>query len=312
MSILDELRPMFYPQSHAVIGASSNLAKFGGRYFNTQISYGYRGRLYPVNPQEAEIKGFKAYPRVGDIPGPVEFATISVPAPAVPGVLEECLARGVKAAQILSAGFGEKDEEGKKLEENVKRIARRGIRVIGPNCFGVYCPAGGLTILPGENLPRESGPVAFMSQSGGYAIRVPQRAAGWGVRFSKEVSYGNAVDINECDLLEYFLEDPETKIICSYLEGVKDGRRFLSLLKKAAAIKPVIIWKGGLTEVGSRAVQSHTASLAGNESVWNTVYAQSGALRVNSLEELLDAVMAFLLMPAIRGRRFAPSGEEGA
>ena len=308
---LEELAPVFYPKSHAVIGASASESKFGGRFLKTLLNFGYSGKVYPVNPQESEVFGLKTYARVGDIPEPVEFASIAVPARAVPGVVEECLAKGVKAVQVLSAGFRELGEEGARMERDLASSASRGLRIVGPNCFGVYCPGGGMTILPGENLSRETGPVGFISQSGGYAIRVPRRADGLGIRFSKAVSYGNACDINECDLLEYFLEDPETDIITGYLEGVRDGPRFFRVLKEVCRTKPVIIWKGGLTQGGARAAQSHTASLSGEEAIWEAVFRQTGAIQVNNLEELLDTTLAFIHLEPQMGRRMCSVGGGG-
>jgi len=291
----DDFVPIFYPKAVAVIGASSDLEKFGGRVLMALKEFGYKGRLYPVNPREREIFGLKAYPSINDIPDSVEFAVVSVPAPATPAVLRQCLARGVKAAEILSSGFAETgQEEGRRLEAALREIACDGLRIIGPNCFGVYCPAGGLTILPGADFPRESGPVAFMSQSGGFAVRMGHLARGWGVRFSKMVSYGNACDINEIDLLEYFAQDPETTIIMSYIEGVTEGQGFLDAVRKVSLTKPVVIWKAGLTRAGSRAVSSHTASLGGEERVWEAFFKQSGAIRAHSLDELMDTAIAFL------------------
>ncbi|MFH1382085.1 MAG: CoA-binding protein [Chloroflexota bacterium] len=309
---LEEFAPIFYPKSHAVVGASADPRKFGGRFLKTLLSFGYSGKVYPVNPQESEIWGLKTYARVSDIPEPVDFATIAIPAPAVPEAAEECLAKGVKALQVLTAGFREKSEEGQKLEDTLAMIAAKGIRIIGPNCFGVYSPAGGLTILPGEEFSRESGPVAFLSQSGGNAVRVPRRAQGMGIRFSKVISYGNACDINETDLLEYFGQDPETKIITGYLEGVRNGPKFCRLLQNISRSKPVILWKGGLTRSGARAVQSHTGSLGGQEAVWDALFKQSGSIRVNSLEELLDTVIAFLYLAPHRGRKVCVVGGGGA
>lgn len=308
---LEEFAPIFYPKSHAIIGASADIAKFGGRFLRVLLAFGYSGKLYPVNPQESEILGLKTYPRITDIPEPIEFATITTPAPTVPPIVEECLAKGVKAVQILSAGFREAGEEGLRLEEQVARIAAKGIRVVGPNCFGVYSPTGGLTILPGEELPNESGPVGFISQSGGYAIRVPHRASSLGIRFSKVVSYGNACDINECDLVEYFSQDPETKVITGYVEGPRDGPRFFRLLKEVSQTKPVIIWKGGLTKGGARAVNSHTGSLGGEEVVWDALFRQTGAIRVNTIEELIDTTLAFLYLAEHRGRRLTVIGGGG-
>ncbi|HEY33557.1 MAG TPA: hypothetical protein G4O10_10695 [Dehalococcoidia bacterium] len=308
---LDEFAPIFYPKSHAVIGASADLRKYGGRILQVLLTFGYSGPLYPVNPQETEVQGMKTYASVKDIPETVDFATITVPARAVPGVVQECLDKGVKAAQVLSAGFREAGEEGASLERELAEIAARGIRIVGPNCFGVYSPDGGITILPGATLPKESGPVGFISQSGGYGIRVPRRAEGLGIRFSKVVSYGNACDINECDLIEYFFQDSHTKIITGYIEGVKDGPRFFKLLQEVCRTKPVILWKGGLTEGGARAVQSHTASLGGEEEIWDAVFQQTGAVRVTGLEELLDTMLAFLYLEPQTGSRVCPIGGGG-
>ena len=148
-SKLKEFAPIFRPRSHAVVGASADVTKFGGRFLRVLLAFGYPGKLYPVNPHESDILGLKTFPHVADIPEAVEFATITTPAPTVPAIVEECLAKGIKAVQILSSGFREIGPKGQRLEEQITRTAARGIRVIGPNCFGVYSPAGGLTILPG-------------------------------------------------------------------------------------------------------------------------------------------------------------------
>lgn len=309
---LEEFAPLFFPKTHVVIGASANPFKFGGRFLRTLINFGPKGKLLVVNPQETEIAGLDTYASVRDIPGPVDFASIVVPARAVPPIVEECLEKGIKGVQILSSGFSEAGEQSKQWEKQIAETASRGIRVIGPNCFGVYSPEGGLTILPGETLPKESGPVAFFSQSGGLAIRIPRRASGLGLRFSQVVSYGNASDINECDLLEYFYHDPKTRVVGCYLEGVRNGPRFFKLLKEVTRVKPVVIWKGGLTESGSRAVQSHTASLSGAISSWNSLFRQTGAVGVNSIDELLDAILAFTHLSPQSGRRVCVIGGGGA
>ncbi len=309
--ILGEFAPIFYPKSYAVIGASADPQKYGGRFLRVLLSFGYAGKVYPVNPNEREILGLEVYPSVGDIPEPVDFASISVPARDVPGVVEECLAKGIKAVHVYTAGFKEISEEGRELEEQLTRIAAKGIRIIGPNCFGVYYPAGGLTFTPGEDLPKESGPVAFITQSGGHARRMAHRASGWQIRFSKVISYGNACDVNECDLLEYLGEDPETRVITGYIESIKDGPRFFKLLQDISKTKPVILWKGGLTQSGARAVNSHTGSLGGEEAVWDAVFRQSGAIRVNSLDELLDNTLAFLHLAPHRGRKVCVVGGGG-
>ena len=311
IDLLSEFAPMFYPKSVAVIGASADRRKFAGVFLATLLSFGYDGKIYPVNPQESDILGLKTYQAVSDIPEPVDFAVITVPAHAVPVVIKDCVTKRVKAAEILTSGFREIGEEGQKLEQEIARIAAKRIRIIGPNCFGIYCPAGGLTILPGADFSTESGPVAFISQSGGYAVRVPRRGQGLGIKFSKVVSYGNACDVDESDLLEYLGQDPETKIITGYIEGVKDAHRFFKLLQKVSQTKPVILWKGGITQSGARAAYSHTGSLAGAEAVWDAVFKQTGAIRVNSLEELLDTTLAFLHLGRHRGRKVAVVGGGG-
>lgn len=312
MDRLDEFRHIFYPKTLAVIGASADERKFGGGFLSALKEFGFGGKIYPVNPKGTEILGLKMYPNVRDIPETVDLAHIMVPARFVPRVLEDCVAKGVKAAQIFTAGFSETgEEEGRRLEEEVVKIARNGIRLIGPNCFGVYCPASGLTLLPGYDFPKESGPVAFLSQSGGYAAEFSREAKGWGIRFSKVISYGNACDLNEADFLEYLAQDPETKIITAYMEGPRDGRRFLRLVREVSRSKPVIIWKAGLTKAGARAVSSHTGSLSGDESTWDALFRQSGAIRVKSVEELIDTTVAFLHLPPTTGRRVAVIGGGG-
>ena len=308
---LSEFEPIFFPKSVAVIGASANDSKFSGRYLRTLLDFGFEGSIYPVNPRETEVAGLKAYPRVQDVPEPIDFAIITVPAKVVPSVVEDCLAKGVKAVEVFTAGFSETGEEGRRLEAQLTEMSKRGIRIIGPNCFGVYCPAGRLTLLPGPDFSKESGPVALISQSGGYAQEIAREAKGWGIRFSKVISYGNACDLSEVDFLEYLAQDPATKIIAAYMEGPKDGARFMKLVRQVCKTKPVIVWKAGLTEAGARAVGSHTASLAGDEATWSAFFKQTGAVRVESKDELIDAAMAFLYLPPPGGRRVAVVGGGG-
>jgi acyl-CoA synthetase (NDP forming) len=312
MDKLDELEPLFYPKAVAVVGVSTSEAKFGGRFLKALIDFGYQGRLYPVNPKGGEAFGLEMYASVRDIPEPVDMAYVMVPAHLVPQVLEDCLAKGVRGAQIFTSGFSETGEEqGRLLEDKLPALAKRGIRIIGPNCFGVYCPEGGLTLLPGGNFPRESGPVAFVTQSGGHAVEFARLAMSTGIRFSKVISYGNACDVNESDLMEYLARDSKTRVITMYLEGPREGRRFLRLVDEIAREKPVLIWKAGLTDAGTRAVLSHTASLAGEEAIWDALFSQTAALRANSLEELVDATVALLNLPPATGRRVGVVGGGG-
>jgi acyl-CoA synthetase (NDP forming) len=312
MDKLSELRPIFHPQSLAVVGVSKDETKFGSRFLQALLDFGYKGNIYPVHPEATEIMGLKTYPSVREVPEPADLAAIMVPASHVPSVLEDCLARGVRGAEVFTSGFAETgDERGAALERELALIARRGIRIVGPNCFGIYCPAGGLTLLPGGDYPRESGPVAFISQSGGHAVGLAQEGRGRGIRFSKVISYGNGCDLNESDLLEYMAQDDETEIVAMYIEGPREGRRFVQLVKDLAPRKPVIIWKAGLTRAGGRAVHSHTASLAGEEGIWDALFKQTAAVPVRDLEELGDTVLAFLHLPASTGRRVGVVGGGG-
>ena len=253
----------------------------------------------------------KVYRHIRDIPGPVDLVIIAIPASAILEVMEECIAKGVSAVQIFSAGFSESgEEEGIRLEREIVALARRGqFRIIGPNCMGLYNPSASLSF--GYNFPRDSGTVAYLSQSGGNAFHLVRAAAARGLRFSKVASYGNAADIDESDLLEYFAADSQTEIIAAYIEGVKDGRRFIKVLKEAAETKPVIVFKGGTTEVGIRAVASHTGALAGSNAIWEGLLKQVGAVRADSIEEAVDLLITFLFMPRPQGRRVALVGIGG-
>jgi len=271
----------------------------------------FEGPIYPVNPHHEEILGLKCYPSLLEIPGPVDHVIFSVPTKAVPHVFEECVAKGVKTIHFFTSGFSETGEaEGAELERRIAARAREvGIRLIGPNCMGLYCPSSKLAAMPGS--PVEPGPVGFLSQSGGNTGDVIFTAAPRGIRFSKVVSYGNASDLNEIDFLEYLAADPETEIIIAYIEGVRDGRRFFDALRHASARKPVIVLKGGRTEGGERAVFSHTASLAGSARVFDAALRQASAVRVDSVDELVDLTVAFRFVEPPQGRGAAVVGPGG-
>jgi acyl-CoA synthetase (NDP forming) len=312
-AIVQAFEPIFYPKSLAIIGASAELGKFGNIILSAITEIGYRGKIYPVNPEGGEINGLKVYGSLKEIPGEVDLAIVTIPAAFVSGVLEECLCKGVKGVEILSSGFKETGTpEGIRMEEELSQIARRGLRILGPNGFGIYCPESGLTILPGQNFSRESGPVGFLSQSGGLCADLGQMAIGLGIRFSKMVSYGNGCDVAACDLLEYFFADEKTRIVAGYVEGLEDGPRFLRVLKENRGKKPVILWKGGLTATGSRAVMSHTGSLSGSGAIWDAAFKQAGGIQVLSVEELIDTIYAFFYLPTSAGPRVAVMGGGGA
>ena len=289
-----------------MVGASPNPAKFGNRYLEALIKAGFKGNLYPVNPSDGEIMGLKAYPTVKDIPGPVEYVIVCIPAQHVLDVLDDCAARGVKVVQFFTAGFSETgEEEGRRLEREVVKKAREGgFRIIGPNCIGVYSPAHLMPYGP-TPLLGEVGSVGFISQSGGHAGRVIGIGLRRWIHFSKVVSFGNGCDLDSVDYLEYLAVDPDTKIIGAYLEGMRQGRRFFELAKEISRNKPMIIWKGGKTEPGAEAAYSHTGSLAISDAIWTAVLKQAGVIRVDSLEELADTMLTFQHFPPFLGENVA-------
>jgi len=307
---------IFHPRSVAIVGASmadpSDLMNIGAPIFwKALLEFGFEGGIYPVNPKGGEVEGLKVYPSLGDIPGPVDYVISRIPAQLTPQLMKDCVAKGVKAISIFAAGFSDSgEEEGRQLEADMVQTAREGgVRINGPNCMGIYCPQARLSWE--KNFPRESGSVGFFSQSGGNSWKFVRSGAVRGIHFSKVISYGNAVDLNEADFLEYFAHDPETKIITAYIEGVRDGRRFLRTLRETARVKPVIILKGGSTAAGTRAVASHTGSLAGAETTWDSLCEQTGAIRVHTIEELADAAVTFLFMSPPEGRRVGLIGLGG-
>lgn len=301
----------FDPKVVAMVGVSAQASRerrqgFGGSGFIESFEQlGFRGRIYPVNPKATEILGLKAYPRVSAIPQPVDLVVVSVPARALPQVLEDCIVAEARNIHVFTAGFEETgEEEGIELGQRVREIAvRGGLRIIGPNCMGLYVPGTGVGTF--DRLPKQSGPVAFVTQSGGHSNWFTHNGPNYGVYFSKAISFGNAYVLDSTDYLEYLADDPETGIICMYLEGVKDGRKLLKQVREINRTKPVILWKAGLTQAGSRAVASHTASLAGEEAIWRGFFGQTGAVPVFSLEEMAEAAMTLLYVRPPGGKRVA-------
>ncbi len=303
------LDAVFNPRSVAVTGASPG--KQGQLFLDSFLASGFAGRVYAINSKGQEVSGMKAYKSVADLPEPVDYVVCCIPAPAVPGFVRECGARGVKTVSVFTAGFSETGtEEGQRLEKEAVRAAREtGVRIIGPNCLGVYAPRIGFSYT--SDFPRQGGSVAYICQSGGNSVYVTRAAGYRGVRFSKVISYGNACDINECDLLEYMIQDEDTEVVAIYIEGVRNGPRFYRALTQLARTKPVIVLKGGYTRAGARAAASHTGSLAGSDEVWDELLQQAGAIRVYSLEELVDVLVTVYLLPVPGGRRVGVFGGGG-
>jgi acyl-CoA synthetase (NDP forming) len=306
-----KLRDIFYPESIAIIGASSDDLKEKSGWTGTLLNFGYKGRLYPVNPKAATILGLKAYPSLKEIEGQVDYVILNLATTLVPKALEDCAAKEVKVVHIFTSGFAEVgNEQGKRLQEEVQSIIERtGIRTIGPNCMGVHSPGGGVSF---ANLPREEGPAALISQTGAGAARIILYGNSRGIHFGKAISYGNAVDLDSPDFLEMLADDSNTKYIALYIEGVKDGRRLLTATQKCLKNgKMVVILKAGLTEAGREAATSHTGALAGSEQGWGAFFAQTGAIRVRTLEEIVDQLVALQCMSKPGGRRVGIIGRGG-
>ncbi len=299
----------FSPKSIAVIGASIKRGTVG-RAIMENLKERFKGRVYPVNVKYDEVLGLKCYKSVLEIPETPDLVVVAVPARVVPSVLEECGRKGVRAAIVISAGFKEVGEEGAKREEELVKVARKwSMRIIGPNCLGVYDAHSGLdTIFNPNDRQAKPGPgsVALISQSGALGAAILDWLAEAGVGMSKFVSYGNAADVQEWELIEYLAEDPATKVIMAYIEGVSDGRKFLNALRKATEKgKPVIVLKAGKSEKGMKAVASHTGSLAGQYAVYEAAIKQFGGLLVNELNELVVAAKTLSWLPAPSGDRIA-------
>ncbi len=306
------LGALFSPNSIAIVGASSNPFSGGHQFTRFLIDYGFRGRFYLVNPTASEILGLKAYPGLAEIPeSSVDYVISCIPAHGVLSLLDDCSQKNVKLVHLFTARLKEtrRDKETKLQDEILEKARGLGIRILGPNCMGIYNPR--LRLSFNYELPIESGPVGGFFQSGGGAAELVRYAALRGIRFSKVINYGNASDIDEIELLDYFASDDETKVIAAYIEGIRDGKKFAESLALAARKKPVIVLKGGRGKTGAQLALSHTASLAGSINVWRAALRQYGATEVSGFQELVDQVVAFALIPPVAGSRVIVAGGGG-
>ncbi|MCS7120619.1 MAG: acetate--CoA ligase family protein [Nitrososphaerota archaeon] len=297
------LEAFFKPRSIAVIGASREPTKVGHKVFKNLLDSGFPGDVFPINPQADQILGVKCYPDVNSVPSEVDLAVIAVPAKIVPIVAEQCGQKGVRGITVLSAGFSETGKEGAMLERNLVDICRRyGMRLQGPNCLGIINVRGRMnaSFAAANPLP---GRIAFVSQSGALGSAILNLAIQKDIGFTSFVSLGNEADLTAADFLEELANDNETNVIGLYIEGIKDGERFINVAKEATKRKPVVALKAGTTEVGIRAVSSHTGSLAGSDTAFTEVFRKTSIIRVNTLEELFNVVIAFGEQPLPKGKR---------
>jgi acyl-CoA synthetase (NDP forming) len=287
---------VFYPRTVAVIGASDSDG-FSQALMGTKI----RDSLFLVNPKYKELHGKRCYASILDIEGDIDYVVIAVPALLVPRVLGECIEKGAKTVHVFTAGFSETGaEERKILEDEVREIARGKVSLIGPNCMGICCPKSGLSFVPDVLI--EEGPVGVISQSGTFAEQFLSVGKLRNVKFSKVISYGNGVDLDCPDFLEYMTYDPDTKVIALYIEGTKTGEHLKAVLSEAAKLKPVLALKGGVSEHGRRAASSHTGSLAGSPEIWSSLFKQAGVIQVLDFDELLDTTLALSCVPLPSGK----------
>ncbi len=287
---LQEFTPLFEPKTVAVIGASAKGGALPNHFIRRIREFGYTGEIYPIHPSATEIDGLTAYKTLADTPKPIDYAYIAVGGEQIPAMLEA--AKGhLKFAQVIASGFGEVDE-GKALQAQLVAAAHAGgMRLIGPNCLGIYTPRGGVTFA--EVGPQPCGTVGVVSQSGGLGTDIIRRGLARGIQFSGLITVGNCADVVPTELVEYYLADAQTKVIGLYIESAKDGRRLFELLRAAKATKPVVILKGGRTQQGLAAAVSHTGSLAGDDRAWIALSKQTGCVLVDTLDQFIDTLLLF-------------------
>lgn len=295
----------FNPKTIAVIGASRTPGKVGHDILKNLTQYGYQGVLYPINPEAPEILGLKAYPTIMDVPGEIGLAIVVVPPKSVLEVIGQCGKKGIDSAVIITAGFKESGSEGTKLEDElVKKSKESGVRFIGPNCLGIIDSHSRINASFAKGMPSE-GNIGFFSQSGALGIAVLDLAMSEDVGFSKFISMGNKADISDEEIMQALAEDENTKVIIGYIEGVRDGRKFVEIASQVSKKKPLVILKSGITSSGIKAASSHTGALSGRETSFDAAFKQSGVIRVQTLGELFNYALAFANQPLPQGPNVA-------
>jgi len=301
---------IFKPRSIAIIGASDTFRKWGSLMVERPLKTGFKGAIYPINPHRTEILGLPTYPSVSAVPGAIDLAVMTTPAATIPGLLRQCVEKGVKGVVVISAGFAEVGEEGREFEQAMVEVARSGgIRVVGPNCMGIWSAAGQLSLCF-PHAPK-AGPIAFISQSGTFGVAMAQVASDKGYGLTKFISIGNQADLEVSDYLEYLAADKDTRVIVLYIEGLKDGRRFFDVARQVIKKKPIVVYKGGRSAAGARATMSHTASLAGSEKIFESMCRQLGLLQVQESFHLFEIAEALVGSPVAAGNRVAILGSGG-
>jgi acetyltransferase len=299
------LNQFFNPSSVALVGASSNTSKLGYRILKNLIDGGYKGAIYPINPKGETILNLKGYKSINDLPEGPELVLMVVPANIVNDVAKRCGERGVKGLIVISAGFKEAGKEGKEKEEELKKIVKEyNMRLIGPNCLGIIDTVHNLNASFAFEMP-PTGTISFITQSGALGTSILDWAVKENIGLSKFVSFGNMADVSETDLIREFGDDPNTNVILLYLEGLQDGKKFIEAAKEVSLKKPIVMVKSGRSAAGSKAVSSHTGSLAGSDKAYDAALRQGGVIRANSVQELFDCAIAFAYQPPVKGKNIA-------
>jgi len=304
------LEKIFSPASIAIVGASETPGKAAERRTRSLLEGGYPGKVFLINPKREKLFGRKAYPSLEAVPEPVDLVMIVIPAPFIPDVITQCVEKQAKGAIIITAGLGETGEEGKKIEaEILENAAKGGVRIIGPNCSGMFSRSARMNLLGVP--PIEPGPVAIIAQSGNIIDSLTHYAKVQGIGFSKIISAGNAIGVKFHEYIEYLGEDPDTKVICMYMEGIKEGDKLVAVARRVTRKKPIIALKVGRSGAGARAAASHTGSLAADDKVVQAAFEQAGILRVTNVDVMFDLAECFSKLPLPRGRRVAIMSEGG-
>ena len=301
MGTIEDLKPIFSPKSIAVIGASRSPMKIGYEILQNILVQGYEGKVYPINPETPVIMGLKTQPSVLAVKDDIDLAIVAVPAEFVPKVMMECARKKVKGVIVISSGFGETGEKGRLLEEEITAIAKKaGMRLIGPNTLGYKDPIDSLDAAFVFGMPMP-GEIALISQSGALCIGMIYYANGEHIGLSRVISVGNKADVDDADIIDYLSQDSETKVIAMYIEGIKDGKKFLDAARRCP--KPILAIKAGRTPAGSAAASTHTGSLSGSDAVYDSAFKQVHIQRAYDVIELFDYARALAYQPPALGNR---------
>lgn len=305
------LKPFFNATGVAILGASTNPKKLSYGILKNLVDFGYQGEIYPVNPKADQILGKRAYATVADVPDPVELAVVVLPVTMIMETMREIGERGIKTVVIITGGFKELGPDGAEIEKSVKKLADEyGMRVVGPNCVGTMDIRTGLNSTFIAGMP-PAGPIAFISQSGAICGGVIDLIINAKIGFSHIASLGNMMDVTETDMLEYFAEDEHVKVIAMYVEGLKDGQRFMRVAREVSRRKPIVFLKAGKNDAGAKAVSSHTGSLAGSYAAYQSAVKQAGVIEVSTISELFNLAWALGCQPLPKGKRVAITTNAG-